>query len=380
MKEDNQSIGLQAILRDITELKEATKTAKEKETILNLLLETSLLAKTHLDLQEKITLINRKACQTLNKEPQDLIGKTIREIYPPQKADLITQRLKEAKKTSQNKVYEDLEQTPNGQKWFRSTYNRIVNQQGKMIGLQIISDDITEKKTTEQELRKTTHELQIESEKLKHLNEKLQIIGKLTRHDLNNKLAAIKAQLYLIDKTLNNNPQAKTQIQQINTTITNAEHLLNLSTTYSEIGNQNLTPTNVEATFNKTTKLFPELRTIKIENKCQNLTVNADPQLEQLFYNLIDNSLKHGQTVTNIRLSYKKEKHQITLIYEDNGIGIPQGNKPKIFKEGFSTANSSGHGLHLIQKIAQGYGWTINEEGPPNKGAKFTLTIPQTST
>jgi signal transduction histidine kinase len=65
------------------------------------------------------------------------------------------------------------------------------------------------------------------------------------------------------------------------------------------------------------------------------------------------------------------------LLYEDDGIGIPVVNKSKLFKEGFSTGGSSGYGLYLIRKMIEVYGWAIQENGEPDKGAKFTITIPR---
>jgi len=100
--------------------------------------------------------------------------------------------------------------------------------------------------------------------------------------------------------------------------------------------------------------------------------------LKQLFYNFIDNSLKHGKKATQIRLHYTKNDGGVKLFYEDNGVGIPEANKPKLFHEGFSTAKSTGLGLFLIKKMVEAYGWTITEEGELGKGAKFAITIPTT--
>ena len=67
------------------------------------------------------------------------------------------------------------------------------------------------------------------------------------------------------------------------------------------------------------------------------------------------------------------------MIYEDDGVGIPFENKLQLFKEGFSTGGSTGYGLFLIKKMIDAYGWKIEENGKPGKGAKFTLTIPQSN-
>jgi signal transduction histidine kinase len=65
------------------------------------------------------------------------------------------------------------------------------------------------------------------------------------------------------------------------------------------------------------------------------------------------------------------------LFYEDNGVGIPEANKQKLFTEGFTTGKGTGLGLFLIMKMVEVYGWKISEEGEPGKGVKFFMTIPK---
>jgi signal transduction histidine kinase len=65
------------------------------------------------------------------------------------------------------------------------------------------------------------------------------------------------------------------------------------------------------------------------------------------------------------------------IIYEDNGGGLSEANKSKVFNQGFTTGKGSGYGLSLISRIVQVYGWTIKEEGKPSKGAKFIMVMPK---
>jgi signal transduction histidine kinase len=108
------------------------------------------------------------------------------------------------------------------------------------------------------------------------------------------------------------------------------------------------------------------------------LTVLSDSLLRQLFYNLIDNSLKYGEKLSQIRIHCEKaEGNQLRLIYEDDGVGISQDAKPKLFDEGYTTGKGSGYGLYLIKRMMEVYGWTIQETGTPGKGARFTMAMPE---
>jgi signal transduction histidine kinase len=110
------------------------------------------------------------------------------------------------------------------------------------------------------------------------------------------------------------------------------------------------------------------------------MTVLADSFLRQLFYNFIDNTRKYGEKTTTIRVYYEEaDQESLKLIYEDDGVGVSLENKPCLFKEGFSTGGSTGFGLFLTKKMMDVYGWEIQENGEPGKGAKFTITIPKTS-
>lgn len=123
--------------------------------------------------------------------------------------------------------------------------------------------------------------------------------------------------------------------------------------------------------------MIPKLGSVKVVNECQGLLVSADSLLMQLFYNLIDNTLKYGEKVTQIGLHYTKKRDGVKLFYEYDGVGIPDANKPKIFEAGFTTGKSTGLGLYLAKKMMDVYSWNVTEEGEPGKGAKFTITIPK---
>jgi signal transduction histidine kinase len=131
---------------------------------------------------------------------------------------------------------------------------------------------------------------------------------------------------------------------------------------------------DVKKSFGEAVSQFSELRNLKVVNDCRGLKVLADSLLKQLFYNLIDNSLKHGEKASQIRVFYEEiGKGQLKLIYEDDGAGIPQAEKKKIFKEGYG--KGTGYGLYLIRRMCEVYGWTIEETGKPDQGAQFTITI-----
>jgi len=226
--------------------------------------------------------------------------------------------------------------------------------------------DITARKKIEQDLES--------------VNEKLRVIGKLVRHDVSNKLSSIRANTYLLKKFCNEGVNSKVHQYLINidTDVQSAEHLFDLSRLYEQIGVECPREIDVERCFNEAVALNQKLP-LKIVNKTRGLNVVADSLLKQVFYNLNEDSVRHGQKVTEIQLYYNQKSDGIVLTYQDDGVGISVENKAKLFTEGFSTANGTGLGLAIIRKILQVYGWSIKECGVPGCGAKFDITIPCSS-
>jgi len=62
------------------------------------------------------------------------------------------------------------------------------------------------------------------------------------------------------------------------------------------------------------------------------------------------------------------------ILYEDDGVGIPAGDKKKLFQKGFG--KHTGLGLFLSRELLAITGITITEDGEPGKGARFGITVP----
>ncbi len=226
----------------------------------------------------------------------------------------------------------------------------------------------------EKQLSCTLKELEASHTKLKTVNEKLQFIGSLTRHDIRNKLMIAKTNMHLLKKKVENKPELIRYIKGIGLAINQSDKIVEFGSLYEKIDAEQPTQIDVGACFDQAATLIPNIE-LKIINKCHGLILTANSMMRQLFYNLIDNSLKHGKTVTQIQLYYIQDEEKMWLIYEDNGIGIPKSSKDKIFSEGFTTGSGTGLGLKLVKKMVAGYGWVIKETGIPGKGAKFEITI-----
>jgi PAS domain S-box-containing protein len=375
---------LQGIFRDITEAKQAEATSrKSSEQARNLLefqnkvIDTAIVWIDLLDREGNVTLWNRAAELISGYTREEVTGhRRIWDwLYPnPQYCTEVFARAKRIIDEELGLNFETEIRCKDGASKTISWYtNSITDGKGNPVGSIAVGLDVSQLKKAERELHGAMEKLQV-------LNEKLRVVGGLTRHDVRNKLAAVTGNAYLAGKKLPGNSEVLDYLKQIEASVEEAVRILDFARTYEMLGAEELTYIAVEKAVDEAIALFADFNGMKVINNCHGLTVLADSLLRQLFYNLIDNSLKYGKKTTRIRLNYGKAGHgKLKLIYEDDGVGISAADKSKLFKEGYSTGGSTGYGLHLIRKIVEVYGWTIEETGESGKGAQFTITISKTN-
>ena len=151
---------------------------------------------------------------------------------------------------------------------------------------------------------------------------------------------------------------------------------LNFAKNYQEMGINSPMWQNVNQTFLFAISHLDFLHIIRHVNT-RELEIYADPLLEKIFFNLMDNVLRHGGTATEITLRYDERPDGLDLVVEDNGVGIPTEEKHMIFDRGYG--KHGGLGLFLVREILSITGMTIRETGLPGRGACFVIHIPNGS-
>ena len=118
------------------------------------------------------------------------------------------------------------------------------------------------------------------------------------------------------------------------------------------------------------------MKDIRVEVDRQDLEIYADPLFGKVFFNLIDNALRYGGgKLKAINITSIETDAGLTLIFEDDGEGIPGGDKKYLFEQGFG--KNIGLGLFLSREILSITGITIRETSDQGKGARFEMAVPK---
>lgn len=212
-------------------------------------------------------------------------------------------------------------------------------------------------------------------EALKMANRKLHLLSGITRHDIKNQLLILAGYIDLSGRTLDNPARTGDFIRKEAEIVRVISSLITFTKEYENLGVQAPAWQNVHAIIGRITAQLP-LRNIPIDPGDPDLEIFADPLLERVFYNLVDNALRYGgERMTNIRVSSRPRNGDIVITVEDDGAGIAAADKPKLFTRGFG--KNTGLGLFLSREILAITGSIITENGEPGKGARFEITVPQ---
>jgi len=204
-------------------------------------------------------------------------------------------------------------------------------------------------------------------------NRKLNTLSSITRHDILNQITAIVMYLSLAEETVTD-PEVAGQLKKIEQITDLIQKQIRFTRDYQNIGENAPQWQDVAQTIDHAVAGL-DLKGIRIEKNLGAIEVFADFLLEKVFYNLVENSVRHGEKVTVIRFSYRKEGNDLIVVCEDDGIGIPADAKDRIFKREYY--RNTGYGLFLSGEILSITGLTIKETGEPGTTARFEIHVPK---
>lgn len=127
---------------------------------------------------------------------------------------------------------------------------------------------------------------------------------------------------------------------------------------------------------------------ISLENHMESesgLNISGDQdKIQQVFVNLIDNAVKFNRAGGKIILEAKPRNSHVQISVEDNGIGIPPKDVPRVFERFFRVdkaraqdSGGTGLGLAIVKHIIEAHGGEVSCESTLGQGSKFYCTLPR---
>jgi two-component system, NtrC family, sensor kinase len=316
--------------------------------------------------------------------PEDFVNLTLFDIMAERSAKFHLEWMQEIRKTG--KILSKRHPITIGDRelWFSTSIVGLKDHEGQIDSFEIISRDITARKTMEDQLINM---------------EKLATVGTLAAgvaHEINNPIAVILGfNEILLEQTVDM-PDIHATLKIIEEEGLRCKKIVENLLTFARAPERSETTTNINEALGK---MVMVVKNTLLTNKVLLETdippdlprVQGDPQeLQQVFINLINNAVgaMKGGGVLKVRTRLIANGERIAIEFEDTGSGIAKKDQQKIFDPFFTTkkvGEGTGLGLSMSYGIIKKFGGDINfisfpaEEYPDKHGTIFTVQLPVVS-
>ena len=219
--------------------------------------------------------------------------------------------------------------------------------------------DITERKRTEEALNRAT--------------KKLNLLNQITFSDIQSSIFSL-AGYFELERSAATDEKSLQYLDKEGKIIRTINETLKFASNYQNLG---LVPPLWQGVTQSFLYGISHLDMAHIARKLDvdDLEIYADPLLEKVFFTLAENVIMHATTATEVALSCQETPEGLLLFFGDNGMGIPHGQKERIFERRYE--EKQGMGLFLVREILSITGITIRENGEPGSGARFEIFVPR---
>jgi PAS domain S-box-containing protein len=312
-----------------------------------------------IDLGGRITSLNKATETFLGWSSAEVMSTNIFEYLPPESAPIgrkamMAKMLGETDHTN----YEIEVRRRDGQSRVLEVNSATMQENGRVIGVQIIARDVTQRVKAEEAMRIA--------------NRKISLLGDVTRHDVLNMVSVLSSYMQFAEKN-NVDPKVADYLKKAHQAMNHIQEQMVFTRQYQALGTAQPAWFSVSEVWGNAIEEV-DLQGAQCGSELGGLELFADPMIGSVVMNLLSNSIKHGGHVTFVSLTYDVIDEGVRVVYEDDGKGVSELEKERIFDWGHK--GRSGHGLHFIREILHITGLEIRETGKPGNGARFEITVP----
>jgi two-component system nitrogen regulation sensor histidine kinase NtrY len=321
-----------------------------------------------LDTSVNISMINDAACSILNIKPEEVIGKNYRELISMIKSEKLHDLVKGIEGREFEPVNDEIEAVVGKMRVTLHVFITSLKDSQKYIGILVVFNDLTDIKKAHEAIT-------------------WQEISKRVAHEIKNPLTPIKLSTERMVKKWGSRDADFDQVfdRSTKTIIKEVEGLKRLVDEFSRFGKMpevKKTPTSILSIIDEVVNLYKGYKDVEINISVPEETplIELDgEQFRRVMINIFDNAI---QAISNrgkidVRLQFDLLSNKAYIEIADNGPGIKDEDKEKLFLPYFSTKKSgTGLGLAIANRIITEHRGCIRVGDNKPKGTVFTIEIP----
>jgi PAS domain S-box-containing protein len=310
------------------------------------------------DLRGRYAFANREYELMLGLSSDDIIGKTDLELWPEGAAKSFREADERVTSSGIAERYSEAVELPDGVHEYLTFKFPLFDSKGEIALLGGVSVDVTDMKKRESALELA--------------NEKLRILGSLTRHDAINQITVLEAWLSLL-KEDEDCVGFRNPLETMTVATKTLRKQLEFAAELELVGSGDQTWVDIQEVC---ANVWDEMAIegIVLECRCSGFEALVDPLFPNVIRNLADNTVRHGEGAKRVSILCQETPDGLRLVYEDDGVGVTSEAKGKIFDKGFGA--NTGFGLYLARELLKLSDARISEVGEHGKGVRFEIDFP----
>lgn len=377
---------LLTLIRQVIERKHAEEALRQERDRAQKYLDFAGVMLIALDATQKVTLINKKGCEILGRQEEEVVGKNWFDNFIPERnrgeAVTVFDKLM-AGKIKGAEYYENPVLTKSGGEILIAWHNTVLtDDKGGIIGILGSGQDITERQLLWKKV--------VEYEELSKL--KSDLLSTVS-HELRTPLAIIKGySTMLLDYDRRLSPEEKDEhlcsIDKATDRLTElVDHLLDMSRMDAGLLKLEIVPTNITKVIEQAVaeaRFRAPKHNILIHQRNRPPKIKIDAKrIRQVIDNLIDNACKYSDEGTEVVVSAQLEGQELVVSVTDHGVGIPAEELEIVFDRMYRVGQrlsageeGLGLGLSICKGLVEAHGGCIWVESELDKGSTFYVTLP----
>jgi len=348
-----------------------------------------------IDDQNRIAYYNPAAEKIRDIKIDQVLGQSILDCHP-QKAHSKVLQIIEDLKSGKMKGHQRMNIQMVEKKFFDNIYSAVWDPDNKYLGIIVVTQEVTQRKQAEEDLKEALKKLEIANEELKQIDKMKDDFLSNVSHELKTPMISVMGYIGMMLKEkvgfLNDQQRKFLEISYKNLLKLgkNIDDLLDLAKLGIQKESWVFEPIDLVKTIEfscSTVEPLAKEQQIQLDAQLPSEPVKisgVEDKLNQLFDNLLTNAIKYNRQGGRIRVSLDQDSEFVFTHIADTGVGISYQSLKEVFTRHFQektkplgNTKGLGIGLSLVQEIVKLHQGEIQIESELGKGTTFTVRLPK---